>query len=332
MSSYIPQRHSPQFTPAPLPIPTRRPTHRANPSLTDSDDGSLESNGSSTATANVTNHVMTQYPYQDADEDPLRTLCYALNVAKTAPTTARQLTKTYELAVLNRTSPVLPTHLLAVHDAPLSDTSTPLILIPIDADIFSRKLRTDLSGARIQPSTRLRVVSPPVSVGVGVGGSTIPGIIFQRLPLPSTVRVPTILLQVPHAPSIPLLLLYALGVRADPSALAAALLPLSAAEEFPSAAAMAQAMAAQCQRDNPNATSPSAVAENDVRGGGNGRQWSLDRYTAFNHGMWKNVLSLGLQDARVMSIVQTVWNVTAESRKITARQQQHQHQLDFDRN
>jgi hypothetical protein len=222
---------------------------------------------------------------------------------------------------------VLPTHLLAVHDGPLSDASTPLILIPIDADIFSRKLRTDLSGARIQPSTRLRLVSPPVSVGlgVGVGGSTVPGIIFQHLPLPSTVRVPTILLQVPHAPSIPLLLLYALGVRADPSTLAAALLPLSAAEEFPSAAAMAQAMAAQCQRDHSNATGPSPVAENDVRGGGDGRQWSLDRYTAFNHGMWKNVLALGLQDARVMSVVQTVWNVTAESRKITARQRQHQH-------
>lgn len=67
MSSSIPQRHSPQFTPAPLPIPTRRPTHRANLSLTDSEDGSLDSHNS-----NANNPVMTQHPYQDADEDPLR--------------------------------------------------------------------------------------------------------------------------------------------------------------------------------------------------------------------------------------------------------------------
>jgi len=51
-------------------------------------------------------------------------------------------------------------------------------------------------------------------------------------------------------PSVPLLLLYAVGVRTNASALAAAVLPLSVTEEFPSAAAMAQAMAVQCQREN----------------------------------------------------------------------------------
>jgi hypothetical protein len=215
--------------------------------------------------------------------------------------------------VLNRTLPVLPTHLLAVHDAPLSDPTTPLTLIPIDTDTVSRKLRTDLTGARFHPSTRVRIGSPPAGA--------VPGNIFQRLPpLPSTVRVPVIPLHVPHAPSIPLLLLYALGVRADPSALAAALLPLSVAEEFPSAAAMAQAMAAQCERDNASASSIASASAD----GGAGQPWSLDRYTAYNQGMWKNVLALGLQDARVMSVVQTVWNVTAESRKISARQCERQ--------
>lgn len=68
MSSSIPQRHSPQFTPAPLPIPTRRPTHRANRSLSSSEDGSLDTHSSSNS------HLMTQYPYHDSDEDPLRRL------------------------------------------------------------------------------------------------------------------------------------------------------------------------------------------------------------------------------------------------------------------
>ena len=131
----------------------------------------------------------------------------------------------------------------------------------------------------------------------------------SSLPLPATVALPIVPLQVPHAPSTALLLLYALGVHTDPSALATSLLPLSVAEEFPSAAAMAQAMAAHCEREN-NAS--------EVGSGGGGVR-SLERYMLYNQGMWKNVLALGLQDSRVMSIVQTVWNVTAEARKILAR-------------
>jgi hypothetical protein len=150
--------------------------------------------------------------------------------------------------------------------------------------------------------------------------------VLTTLPLPATVTLPVVPLQVPHAPSVPLLLLYALGVRTNPSALAAALLPLSVAEEFPSAAAMAQAMAVQCQREN-HARDDPASGSSSVGGGGGARGWrSLDGYTVYNQGIWKNVLALGLQDSRVMSVVQTVWNVTAESRKILARQRERQRQ------
>jgi hypothetical protein len=132
------------------------------------------------------------------------------------------------------------------------------------------------------------------------------------------VILPVVTLQVPHAPSVALLLLYALGVRNNPSALAATLLPLSVAEEFPSAAAMAQAMAAHCEREN-NASDAGSSS------GGAARGWRvLDSYTVYNQGIWKNVLALGLRDARVMGVVQTVWNVTAESRKILARQRERQ--------
>jgi hypothetical protein len=326
MSSSIPQRHSPQFTPAPLPIPTRRPTHRANLSLSDSDDGSLDTHNSLNSNANT--HAMTQHPYQDADEDPLRhatsslnltlllirpyfcrALCHALNVAKTAPSSAYHLTKTHELAVLNRSSPVLPTHLLAVHDAPLAEPTAPITLIPVNIETFSRKLRTDITGIRHQPHPPTRVLPSPT-------------IFHASLPLPVTVTLPVVPLRVPHAPSVALLLIYALGVRTNPSALAAALLPLSVAEEFPSAAAMAQAMAVQCDPEN-NASD----AGNST--GGTARGWRvLDRYTVYNQGMWKNVLALGLQDARVMSVVQTVWNVTAESRKILARQRERQRECE----
>ncbi|KAH9962227.1 hypothetical protein BC827DRAFT_1267205 [Russula dissimulans] len=310
MSSSIPQRHSPQFTPVPLPLPTRRPTHRATLSFTDSDDGSLDSHNSNNNSNS--SHVMTQYPYQDADEDPLKALCYAMNVAKTAPSSAHHLTKPHELAVLNRASSILPTHLLAIHDVPLTDPNVTLTLIPVNADTFSHKLpSTDITGARHQHHYH-----PPTRVVSSSSSTVVPGMPLT-LPLPATVTVPLVPLQVPHVPSIPLLLLYALNVRTNPSALAATLLPLSVAEEFPSAAAMAQAMAAHCERDEANAS---------AGGGGGGISPTLDRYTVYNQGMWKNVLALGLQDSRVMSVVQTVWNVTAESRKILARKRDRQRQ------
>ncbi|KAI0267304.1 hypothetical protein BC834DRAFT_1040632 [Gloeopeniophorella convolvens] len=270
MSLPVPQRYSPQFTPTPLPIPTRRPTHRAHPSFSDS-----SSDGSVNSTTHT--HLMTQNPYQDADEDPLQALCHALNVAAPAPLRAAQLTKTHDLAVLQRTAPVLPTHLLALHDAPLSDPASPLALVPIDLAVFARMLRTDLTGG-------VRALPRP---------PTLP-----RLPLPPRLTLPVLPLAVPHLPSAPLLLLYALGVRRDPSALAGALLPLAAAAEFPAGGAMAQALARACARD-------------DAR---------LARYAAHNHGAWKNVLALGVRDTRVLSVVQTVWNVTAEGRRLWARE------------
>lgn len=81
---------------------------------------------------------------------------------------------------------------------------------------------------------------------------------------------------------------------------------------------MAQAMATHCEYENA-AIVASSTESSAVRG------WQLlDRFTVYNQGIWKNVLALGLQDPRVMSVVQTVWNVTAESRKILGRQRGRQ--------
>ena len=199
----------------------------------------------------------------------------------------------------------------------------PLTLIPINIDTFTRKLRTDLTGAR--QHQHQHHPRPPTRVLPSPSPSVPPAMVLTTLSLPATVTLPVVPLQVPHAPSVPLLLLYALGVRTNPSALAAALLPLSVAEEFPSVAAMAQAMAVQCQRENH--AGDDSNGSSSVGGGGGARGWrSLDRYTVYNQGIWKNVLALGLQDSRVMSVVQTVWNVTAESRKILARQRERQRQ------
>ncbi|KAI0059985.1 hypothetical protein BV25DRAFT_1012538 [Artomyces pyxidatus] len=207
-----------------------------------------------------------------------RTLCHALNVARPAPMRAGQLTRTYDLAVLHTTHPAaLPTHVLAVFDTKLTDHYAPVTLIPVDLEHLTSRIRADVRA----PAGRL-LPAPPRA---------------------RTLTLPVLPLQVPHAPSTPLLLLFALGLRADPSALAARLLPLAAVEEFPSAAAMAHAMAAHCDQER------------------------LGDYLAYNQGVWKNVLFLGVRDARVMRVVQTVWNVTAEARKLWLKEKEKERRV-----
>lgn len=46
---------------------------------------------------------------------------------------------------------------------------------------------------------------------------------------------------------------------------------------------------------------------------------SLEAYFTLNQGMWRNVLLLAPQDTRIVEIVRTAWNVTADARKIRDR-------------
>jgi len=89
-----------------------------------------------------------------------------------------------------------------------SSPSSPPTLTP------SLEIRADITGTRHHHHPPTRVLSAP------------PSMIVSSLPPPATVALPIVPLQVPHAPSITLLLLCALGMHVNPSALAAALLPL----------------------------------------------------------------------------------------------------------
>lgn len=46
---------------------------------------------------------------------------------------------------------------------------------------------------------------------------------------------------------------------------------------------------------------------------------TLEAYFTLNQGMWRNVLLLAPQDTRIVEIVRTAWNVTADARKIRDR-------------
>jgi hypothetical protein len=112
------------------------------------------------------------------------------------------------------------------------------------------------------------------------------------------VTLPVVPLSVPHASSLPLLLLFGLRLETDSNLLAWRLLPANVVEEFPHASAMAHVLSRL--RDD-----------------------MFQQLLRYNHGMWKNILALGLKNTVLVEMVQTVWNVTTEARRI--RQRAHQH-------
>ena len=189
-------------------------------------------------------------------------------------------------------------------------------LIPIDAEPFFLAFGHDTArtlGAAALTSKWSKAPSPRMRTDRATGARFI--------------TLPVIPLYVPHPPSLPHVLLFAQGIPLHPpppspdpssssppspvqegseasdsgsgaSALATYLLPLAAIEEFPSAPAMAAAMARQCTSD------------------------ALAARLAFNHGVWRNVLTLLPADAALVDLVRVAWNVTSEAVRLQEKQQQ----------
>lgn len=173
----------------------------------------------------------------------------------------------------------MPSHVLAVFQANANPTPPPSML-PIDAALYENGFRVELNLPQAPPGS----TSP-----IPCLDST------QKL----VVTLPVVPLSVPHAPSLPLLLLFGMGLETQPNLLAWRLLPANVVEEFPNAAAMAQVLSRL-------------------------REDRFEQIFRYNQGMWKNVLALGLRSPDLVELVQTVWNVTADARKI--RQRAHQRQ------
>lgn len=199
-----------------------------------------------------------------------------MNVEKTTLQPGTSIPPTVDLRLLRDAH--LPSHILAVFDIPQSDwePSYSPVLVPIRADLLLRDFRTNIIPQR-QPRTPVPL--PCVSLRSGI----------------PFITLPVVPLHVPHAPSIPLLFLFALGLESRSQLLYCRLLPSEVITEFPALPAMAQLMAGLCTD----------------------RQ--LSNYIVFNQGLWKNILFLGPRDAGFVSIVRTAWNVTVEARRIRQR-------------
>jgi len=260
---YPPRSESPAFIPNPLPVRPRKPLTRQSAA------------GTKPLDPRPTTNTLAQSSNAD---HPLHTLCHSLNVAPPSPIPSSDLPSTYELALYGTTRYPLPTHLLAIYDAPTPSIHALASLIPIDGTQLTRSLRADILGSTAH--------SPRPVVGV------------------RTVRVPVVPLHVPHAPSIPTLLLFSLGLRNDARMLATSLLPPSSSEALPSVSGAAHALASVCT--------------------GEGGHERMVAYVSANQGVWKNALALGPRDESVMAAIQLVWNITAEAKRLITRPPQAQ--------
>jgi len=180
---------------------------------------------------------------------------------------------TFDMQVLRDGN--LPSHLLAVMQTDQTP-STPPLMLPVDATLFARGFRAELN----IPATAPGIAAP------------IPWRLENSQVL--VVTLPVIQITVPHVRSLPLLLLYGMGLETEQNLLAFSLLPVNVVEEFPNAAAMSLILSRY--RDD-----------------------SFERTYRHNQGIWKNILALGLNDTRNLELVQNAWNVTAEARRIRQR-------------
>ena len=179
-------------------------------------------------------------------------------------------------------------------------------LIPIDAESFFLSFGHNTArtlGTAVLTSKWSKAPSPRIRADRATGARFI--------------TLPVIPIYVPHLPSLPHLLLFAQGISIpttidpdDPlsphspsqtdsdapgssaSVLATYLLPLAAIEEFPSAPTMAAAMARQCTAEE------------------------LAAHTAFNEGIWRNILALSPADATLVDLVRVARNVTSDAMRL----------------
>lgn len=131
-----------------------------------------------------------------------------------------------------------------------------------------------------------------ISIPAAPPGSTAP--IPQTVGDSLVVTLPVVAVTVPDTSSLALLLLFGMGLETQSNLLAWRLLPSQVIQEFPNAATMAQILS-------------------------RARQDQFDRIFRFNQGIWRNILALGLKETRLVELVQTAWNVTAEARRIRSR-------------
>lgn len=184
-----------------------------------------------------------------------------------------------------------PTHCLAVTQSN-APPGSPILIVPVDSGLFTRGFSQDITWPKEDDPP------PEIPLDSEVPDDT-PITIPQLSEGPVRISLPVVPLVVPHLTSLPLLTLFGLALETDVEKLPYRLLPTPVVAEFPAPAAMAEIFA--------------RFPEQQFEG-----------YHMYIHGIWKNILSLGLRDNRIVEIVSTAWSVASEARRIRQRATQQQ--------
>lgn len=215
------------------------------------------------------------------NQEPLDALCRHFNVAKTSYHEG-PLGERFEMTLTSLSANLYPTHVLAVTHTNAPPNS-PRLMLPVDSGLYARGFDPDLAWPSDDPpeETPMGTATDDASAPVSTDGDI-------------SLSLPVVQLTVPDLTSLPLLLLFGLGLETDTNLLPWRLLPSQVVEEFPAPAAMAQIFARF-------------------------REEHFERFHMYIHGIWKNILALGLKNNQVVEIVSTAWSVASEARRIRQR-------------
>jgi hypothetical protein len=202
-----------------------------------------------------------------------RALCLHYGVLKATVDAGNPLPQTLDMEVVYEAH--LPTHVLALSKQSTTEAQSisPPLMVPIQAGEWEEKMTMPLSYT--------------------TSGTTLP--IPRRdktQPKPcQSITLPVVPVEVAYPETVPILLLFALGLEHLPNILANYLLPVTVVAEFPNAYEMSNLMAKK--------------HVDEIIG-----------YAEQNSQIWGNALNLGVRDKKILDMVHNAWKVTAAARDI----------------
>lgn len=202
-----------------------------------------------------------------------RALCLHYGVLKAPLGVGRPLPKSLDMEVVHEAR--IPTHVLALSkQATTEGQSTLPLMVPIQAAEWEEKMTMRLSyttsGTALPTPHWDKTRSKPCQI----------------------ITLPVVAVEVAYPETVPILLLFALGLEHLPNMLANYLLPVKVVAEFPNAYEMSNLMA---------------------------RKYDIDKITGYaeqNSQIWGNALNLGVKDKKILDMVHNAWKVTAAARDI----------------
>ena len=192
----------------------------------------------------------------------------------------------FEMQLTTVNGTLYATHYLAVRQS--NSPNSPVLMLPVCRDLYRKGFSPDLPWPKEDdPHENYNPDADEPDVPVKIPYLNAPVL---------KLSLPVYPISVPHLMSLPLVLLFGLGLEMDIEYLPYRLLPGTVIAEFPAAPAMAEIFAKFPERD-------------------------FERYHMYLAGFRDNSYFLGLKNQRIIEIITTAWKVATQARQIRQRQQ-----------